>query len=301
MRGVGVTEALRALPDALVVVFALLTQLADVWFVVALLTLLYWFGERSPLALPRERGALLIALAFGGLSLVVVSKGLFALSRPPMAGEAAGLVYVPEFLHGLYANAATATGYGFPSGHALTATVVWGGLAAVLNAGTRTRRALVAGVVIAVVCFSRLALGVHYLVDVLAGVGIGVAYLAVVMTVARGRPRRAFGVATVVAVGTLFGTVTPDGALALGATAGALVAWEAIGDRLSEGYRMHIASGALGVAVLGGGFAAVYLLEFGIVTTMLASAVVGAGVITMPFLAERIGRERGAPTQNVSR
>ncbi|WP_435077003.1 phosphatase PAP2 family protein [Halococcus sp. AFM35] len=298
MRGLGVTEALGALPDVLLVVFALLTQLADVWFVLGLLTLLYWFGERAPVSLPRERGALLIALAFGGLSLVVVLKGFFALARPPMAGEASSLRYVPELLHGAYTNAATATGYGFPSGHALTATVVWGGLAVVLDVGTRSRRALVAGSVIAVVCLARLVLGVHYLVDVLAGVGIGLVYLAVVVKTARGRTRRAFGVAAVVATGTLLGSVTADGALALGATAGALVAWEGVGEQLSTEYRMRITHGVLGVAVFGGAFAAVYLLEAGVVLTTLAGAAIGAGVITMPLVAEWVG---GRESQNVSR
>lgn len=286
MRGLGVSEALDALPDVLLVVFALLTQLADVWFVLGLLTLLYWFGERAPVSLPRERGALLLALAFGGLSLVVVLKEFFALARPPMAGEASALRYVPELLHGAYTNAATATGHGFPSGHALTATVVWGGLAVVLDVGTRSRRALVAGSVIAVVCLARLVLGVHYLIDVLAGVGIGLVYLAVVVKIARGRARRAFGVAAVVAAGTLFGSVTADGALALGATAGALVAWESVGDHLSNGRRIRIAHGVLGVAVLGGAFAAVYLLEAGVALTALAGAAIGAGVITMPLVVE---------------
>jgi membrane-associated phospholipid phosphatase len=298
MRGLGVTEALGALPDAFRVVFVLLTQLADVWFVIGLLTLLYWFGERAPLALPRERGALLIALAFGGLSLVVALKGAFALPRPPLAGEAAALDLVPAVLHGAYTNAATATGYGFPSGHALTATVVWGGLAVVLDAGTRTQRALVAGSIITVVCLARLVLGVHYLVDVLAGVAVGLVYLAVVTTLASGRPRRAFGMAAAIAVVALFGAVSADGALALGATAGALVAWERVGDRLAKNYRMSIALGAFGIVVLGGGFAAVYLLDVGVTLTALAGAAIGAGVISVPFVAEQVGERAN---QNVSR
>ncbi|EMA53901.1 phosphatase PAP2 family protein [Halococcus thailandensis] len=302
MRGLGVTEALDALPDAFGLVFAVLTQLADVWFVLGLLTLVYWFGERSPLSLPRERGALLIALAFGGLSLVVVAKQVFALARPPLAGEATAIEHVPGFLHAIYTNAATATGYGFPSGHALTATVVWGGLAAVLDVGTRTRRALVAGTIVAVVCFARLVLGVHYLVDVLAGVALGLAYLGVVLALARGRARRAFWIAATVAVVALLGTVSADGALALGATAGALAAWEVLGDRLASSGPMALGVGILGMAVLGGGFVAVYLLDVGVVITALAGAVVGAGVVAMPVLDEQIGgREKDEPTQNVSR
>lgn len=303
MRGLGVTEALDTLPDAFRLAFAVLTQLADVWFVLGLLTLLYWFGERSPLSLPRERGALLIALAFGGLSLVVVAKQLFALARPPLAGEATAIEHVPGFLHAIYTNAATATGYGFPSGHALTATVVWGGLAAVLDVGTRARRALVAGTIVAVVCLARLVLGVHYLVDVLAGIGFGLAYLGIVLTLARRRARRAFRIAAIVAVVAVLGTVSADGALALGATAGALAAWETIGDRLSNSGPMALGVGVLGMAVLGGGFVAVYLLDVGVVVTALAGTVVGAGVVAMPVLGERIGgrRKGDGPAQNVSR
>lgn len=303
MRGLGITEALDALPDAFRLVFAVLTQLADVWFVLGLLTLVYWFGERSPISLPRERGALLIAVAFGGLSLVVVAKQFFALARPPLAGEATAIEHVPGLLHAIYTNAATATGYGFPSGHALTATVVWGGLAAVLDVGTRTRRALVAGTIVAVVCLARLVLGVHYLVDVLAGVGLGLAYLGTVLALARGRARRAFWIAATIAVVALFGTVSADGALALGATAGALAVWEAVGDRLASSGSMGLGVGALGILVLGGGFVAVYLLDVGVVVTALAGTVVGAGVVAMPVLGERLGRRRkdDGATQNVSR
>jgi membrane-associated phospholipid phosphatase len=302
MRGLGVTEAFDALPDAVRLVFAVLTQLADVWFVLGLLTLIYWFGERSPLSLPREHGALLVALAFGALSLIIALKQFFTLPRPPLAGEATALEHVPAFLHGAYTNAATATGYGFPSGHALTATVVWGGLATVLGVGTRARRILVAGTIVAVVCLARLVLGVHYLVDVLAGVALGLAYLGTVLTLAHGRARRAFWIAAAVAVVALFGTVSADSALALGATAGALVAWEVVGDRASNSGPIALGVGVLGMAVLGGGFVAVYLLDVGVVVTALTSAVVGAGVVVMPVLGERLDRrKKDGSAQNVSR
>ncbi len=75
---------------------------------------------------------------------------------------------------------AAAEGYGLPSGHAQSATVVWGTLAA------RWRRTWLLGLAAALIVligFSRVYLGVHFPTDVLAGWAIGgillVVYLAV--------------------------------------------------------------------------------------------------------------------------
>lgn len=77
---------------------------------------------------------------------------------------------------------ASAGGKSFPSGHALGATIAVGLLALVLGSllSRRGRVLLWTGAVLAVllVCFSRIALGVHYLSDVTAGVVLGVAWLA---------------------------------------------------------------------------------------------------------------------------
>lgn len=80
---------------------------------------------------------------------------------------------------------ASAAGGSFPSGHAMSATVVYGALLVVflpvaVRFGRRTPVAAVATVATLVVgiAFSRLALGVHYLSDVLGGVVLGLAWLA---------------------------------------------------------------------------------------------------------------------------
>ncbi len=74
-----------------------------------------------------------------------------------------------------------AGGYSFPSGHAITATITWGLLAAVLTCHLRGRLRMappvVAAVVIAAVGFSRIYLGVHYLTDVIAGTLLAAACL----------------------------------------------------------------------------------------------------------------------------
>jgi len=77
--------------------------------------------------------------------------------------------------------ATTATFYSFPSGHAMSATVVYTTVAYLAGRLQRTHLArlavtLVAILVIAIICLSRLYLGVHYPSDVAAGVIIGVAW-----------------------------------------------------------------------------------------------------------------------------
>ncbi len=93
------------------------------------------------------------------------------------------------------------TGYSFPSGHTMTATVVYGTLALVVlavsrrkadvQAGRRSvpfvKRAVVlaaAAVVILLVAFSRVYLGAHYLSDVLAAMAEGMAWLSLCFSAA---------------------------------------------------------------------------------------------------------------------
>jgi undecaprenyl-diphosphatase len=98
----------------------------------------------------------------------------------------------------LEAPVATAHGQSFPSGHAMSSTVAYGALLLVLLPAlpTRARRPVVGVAVVLVVAigFSRLALGVHYISDVLGGYALGLAWLAAstaafsVWRVERGRP-----------------------------------------------------------------------------------------------------------------
>lgn len=77
---------------------------------------------------------------------------------------------------------ATAHGKSFPSGHSMSSVIVYGALLLVFLpvARRRLRPVLIgAGVVlVAAIGFSRLALGVHYISDVLGGYVLGMAWLA---------------------------------------------------------------------------------------------------------------------------
>lgn len=255
-RDLGLVEWFRELltpvvTDAVYVV----TQLGDTWLLLVVLALFYWFGP------DRRRGALAAGLAVGSLALVAGLKAWFALSRPDLAVVAVD-------------------GYGFPSGHALGSTVVWGSLA-VLADGVWTRRRRVAGAggVVAAVSASRVALGVHYAGDVLAGVAVGVAFLVVGFRVARGDPLRAFALAAALALAALGAGATADGVAALGAALGGAAAWRYAAP-LDRPVRPATAVGAL--VVLGGLWAVVTAVEPALPLVLFANAVAVGGLLGLP-------------------
>jgi membrane-associated phospholipid phosphatase len=109
--------------------------------------------------------ALMGAALAGGEGLNMALKAAFERPRPSFSDPIA-----------------TAAGFSFPSGHAMVALTVYGALAFVIAAGTRSRRArafvyAAAAVLVLAIGFSRIYLGVHYLSDVLAAYGAGLAWL----------------------------------------------------------------------------------------------------------------------------
>lgn len=171
-RGVGLAEAIRsALPEWAAVVVGLATQLGDFWFLALLLGAAYLWRPTD-----RDGVAFVGGLALVGVGVIQTVKAGLGWRRPPMAGAGA------DALTGIAATAYDLTvpagGFGFPSGHALMAAVVYLGLAMHLSLGSRERRLPLAGLVVLVVATSRVMLGVHYLVDVISGVTIGVAIVA---------------------------------------------------------------------------------------------------------------------------
>ena len=142
---------------------------------------------------------------------------------------------------------------------------------------------------------TRVALGVHYLVDVVAGVAVGAAYLAVVHAAARrgDAPTRALAAALVVALlWPVVGGVDFETMSALGAAVGASLAWTIAGEAVERApatRRGGAASVAVGAA-FGGLFAAVYVLEPAAHLSAPAMAVVLAGVVASPLAGEALGR-----------
>lgn len=294
IRAVGVTEVLSALPGAVVVLFALVTQLGDFWFTCSACVLLYWLGSRTPKlgrGLTRDRTAMVVALLASAVALAVSLKAVFALPRPPGAGTATHTELLPVALRGIYESLATGEGYGFPSGHATVAVLVWGGFAWALRVGTRRTRTAVAAAVIGLIGLSRLVLGVHYLADVLAGFAFAGAVLWLALTALK-TPERVFGFAAVVAgLALLAAGFSRDTGAALGLTVGGAVVWSLVGDEIPEPTRRGVGfTVGLGVATVGvllGGTLALDPTP-GVVTV---GAALGTGLLlALPLAGERLAK-----------
>jgi membrane-associated phospholipid phosphatase len=127
----------------------------------------------------QRRWLLALALAVpAGLTINVLLKYLFRRSRP-----------VPD------EPLMTLATYGFPSGHTAGATLFYGVLTAYVVSQTRSTRVRTAAVLgwvctVALVAFSRVYLGVHYLTDVVAAAAWSGAWLGVCLLVASRTPLR---------------------------------------------------------------------------------------------------------------
>ncbi|GAB7011878.1 phosphatase PAP2 family protein [Halolamina salina] len=293
MHGWGVTEALAGLPDWVALLFALLTQLADAWFVFGGLALLYLLADERLASEPRRAGATLIALAICALAATVAFKTTFGVHRPAGAGTATPPAWLPALFDPVYANISTGDGFGFPSGHATSSSVVYGGLALALDRlWTRRKRLLAAGGIVAVVALSRLVIGVHHLPDVLAGIVGGTAVLLAVWWAADGRADRAFlaaaaiGVVALVAA-TVFAPDHPDEALkagiAVGGGIGAAVAWRRIGGEHPP-LPGRIALPA--TLVLGAAWGGIYAGGFPLPAAVVGSAVAVGAVVALPWAVD---------------
>jgi hypothetical protein len=137
-------------------------------------------------------------------------------------------------------------------------------------------------------------LGVHYLVDVVAGVALGAAYLAAVYRYCgRGSdPASAMAIAAVVALGGVAISYTPDTLLALGGAVGGIVGWMAVAAAL-EGTPATRLGGLLAAAIglgVGGLFAAGTFLEPSPTVEGIGMALVVAGVFASPVVGESLSR-----------
>ena len=302
-RAVGEFALLEGLPEVVIVLAALVTQLGDVWFVFLLLGLCYWLGDAlpTPVVLDRRQAAFGVALGVAANAVTTTLKEWLTYSRPPGANEAVGRELVPALVEPLYAAAATGSGFGFPSGHAVGATVVYGGLA-LLVGGRRAYAA--AAALVAVISLTRVVLGVHYLVDVVAGVAVGAALLAAAFGLGgRGsNPGRVFGLALVAALlGPVLGAYDFETMASLGGALGARLGWGIVGAAVvhEETTRTGgVAATAVGAA-FGAPFGAVYFVEPAPYVAFLAVAVTLGGVLAAPLAGEAVARQvrdRRTPT-----
>lgn len=233
-RGFGEAQFASQLPEVVTAVAGLVTQFGDMWFVVVAICALYVAGtrNRSLTDSPAKDCVYLLALTVGAYSLTVALKHAFGLPRPPGAATATPPSWIPALGHAAYESMVTGDGFGFPSGHALKTTVVYGAAAVALDFWDRTRRVALAGVLTALVAASRVFLGVHYVVDVVVGSAVGVVFLVGAIRLTDQRPTQALTLATVLG-GLAFVTAgTFKSGLALAAAVVGLLVWVAT-DRVA--------------------------------------------------------------------
>ncbi len=288
-RGGDVLEALHgSVPEWLLLLAALVTRLGDVATVVSIAIVASWLltwrgttaGLESPDVGPGTESAAtrshcapavwLVGVVIGGLAAMTALKYLFALPRPELV--AATPSALPTALESTYVSTVTLGGYGFPSGHAVGATVVYGALALAIPLGTRRSRLAVAGVLALAVSLSRVVLAVHYPGDIVAGVALGVAYLVTVWWLLERSPANRTTTAFALALGLALVAIAVSGAAGRSVAyaalaAGGLAVWSFARPRRDRpssarpAYHAESATVALGLlvalVVVGGGLQSV--------------------------------------------
>ncbi|MFC6823765.1 phosphatase PAP2 family protein [Halopelagius fulvigenes] len=293
-RGIGVVEVLHGwASEPVLVVFALLTQLGDVWFLFLLGGLLYVAGDQFPRwGIDRRRGLFVLGLLLTYVALIGVLKNFFLLPRPPGAGDPPIIVWLPAVFQGVLASIATGSGPGFPSGHAFGSTLVWGGFALVVFEDELSPGWLGVAAIVGLVSLSRLILGVHYLVDVVVGVALGVIVLGVLYVIAdRGTaPARVLLVAVGAGALGLIQGATFESVAALGSGVGGWLIWRGIADSTpaQPSNRREAAAGFVVFGLAGGFFALVYAVEPPLLATFFGSAIAVSGAVVAPLAGEKL-------------
>jgi membrane-associated phospholipid phosphatase len=258
-------EAIRAaVPPWLVPVFVLITHLGNPAFFLVVFAIDYWFGDHG-------RGSHALALAIGGMALVTALKTFFDAPRPP-----ASINLIPI------------SGYSFPSGHATASTIGYGILAYDLTVGSRRWRYALAGVFVVLVALSRVVLGVHYVRDVVAGVLVGLLFLAVAIRLTRHAPRPGFVLALAFGgTALVVSGASHDGVAVFGAALGGAVTWNYL-DAVPtvESLRSKPALLAIALPVFAGlGYVGAEL-DIPTAAVFVTNAALMAGVLAAPELVE---------------
>ncbi|MFC4549640.1 MULTISPECIES: phosphatase PAP2 family protein [Halorussus] len=273
-------DAIReAIPPALLPVFVAITRLGNPLFFLVVFVLDYWFRDH-------ERGAHALGLAVGGMAVVTALKTLFDAPRPPPA-----------------VNAIPISGFSFPSGHATGATVGYGILAYDLKLGSKRSRFAVAGALVTLVSLSRVVLGVHYVRDVVAGMAVGVLFLAAAFWLTEHDPKPAFvlAVATGAAAFVISGA-SHDGAAVFGGAFGAALTWDRLGPVPPvESLRSRIVLLGGFLPILGGLAYAATVMELPPRVVFPLNALLLAAVLASPHAVDRLvgARRDSRRTANV--
>jgi len=270
-RLVAASEAVReAVPAEALPLVWLVTLVGGSKFLMVGLSVTYWNAEDH-----RREVLTVVATAFVALAVTLSLKWGIGLPRPPESAQRYVLADSPV---------------GFPSGHTIAATVVYGGGLVAFDRYRDARYAVpVAGLVVAV-GLSRVVLGVHYLGDVVAGAAVGLALLGVLVVALRRGPTVVFALAACCAIPALFvAGDTGDAALAAGGSLGGVLgtAWSPSFDPFRS-VAEQAAVTVAGLVFLGGLLGTVETVEPGLVVAGIANLALAFGIVSVPVLVGQI-------------
>lgn len=277
-------------PEAIGILLTILTHMGSVYVVVPVVALFYLWAP--------QRGVAWIAAVCGYYGLMGGIKSLNSANRPALESSVSG-EWFPGPLYWLHDHGAGIDTTSFPSGNAMIATTIITLMILDLRVSTLRNRALVGGFVIAVVGYSRVALAVHYPIDVIGGILLGLLLAGIVVT-ARNHAGvlGVFGAMALLALIGLwvrsngFGVPVWDGLsgsnrnLAFGGALGGLLMWwrgtttdwKLAGERAGQ---WTVSVGILAVMV---GTYAVHSVISHPLMTMFWAAVIFGSLIATPFV-----------------
>jgi glycerophosphoryl diester phosphodiesterase len=259
------------------------------------------------------------ALGYGGFLFLFMPLGYWILSKNIFARVGLWLLlsallnaYLKELFQDprpdplFQLDAAVGQSYGFPSGHAQIAIVIWFWIAWEVR---KTWMWILSSILVAGICFSRLYLGVHDMGDVLGGIGIGLCSLLIFIIVTTKRfewwrkPQPLWQIVAIAIIEVFFfltwpGKLSPGitgyGALLMGFWIGVIIERERIFFQKHPDWWRVIASGVIGVILfvaLQKGFEAVTgLFGNGKMTVTLIQAFVSGVYVTAlaPWIFQRL-------------
>lgn len=222
-------------PELIAVVLTYLTHLGSVVFVVPAVAVVYFWAPQKTISW--------VAAICSYYGIMAGIKSLNSAERPPVTTHV-DPSWFPGPLSWFYSHGAGITTTSFPSGNVMVATIVAALFVLDIDVWNKQQRLLVSSLFVGIVGYSRVALGVHYPVDVIGGILLG---LVVFGTIVGLRERRGVMAAFLFAVAVTFfsvwvrsngfGIPTWSGiqgsnrVIAVGSAVGASLAWHYVRDR----------------------------------------------------------------------
>ena len=268
--------------DLLETVALVITELGEDPAMILILAVAFWLVDWDGIPTPADRReiAALAGYVAAGVAVILIVKAFFSLPRPPEE------VWLVERDY---------DEYGFPSGHAFNAVLLYGGFVYVFDRWRRPAWLGVAFALVVAIAFSRVVLGFHYVGDIIFGATLGLVFLLAMDRLCRRNPVYAFAGATALAVPAL--VLNPGESLAyiaLGAGIGGVLAATRIDSLPPLSSRVEAA-----ILVIGG-FAfliAVVVIHEAIapdsrVAIVLAHVAIIGGVLLAPLGARQLDELR---------